>query len=146
MKFNFVGGIGVGLQLLLIAWLSRAGMKYLAATAVAVELTVLHNFAWHERYTWRDRGCEASESFPGRLLRFHLSNGAVSLGGNLALMAFLAGRLHLPVLAANAIAIVACSLANFFLADRWVFSIDRKAHSPITLTMTRLRRWPSNSA
>jgi putative flippase GtrA len=56
-----------------------------------------------------------------RLLRFHLSNGLVSIAGNLALMAWLCGEWQVPTLAANGIAIVACSLVNFVLADRWVF-------------------------
>lgn len=120
MKFNLVGALGVGVQLLLLAMLNRAWrLPYLAATAVAVELTVLHNFFWHVRYTWRER--KAALGFPVRLLRFHLSNGLVSLVGNVVLMAVLAGRLRLPMLLANILSIVTCSITNFFLADRWVF-------------------------
>ena len=55
LKFNGVGAIGFALQLGLLALLLRAGLHYLAATAIAVELTILHNFWWHERWTWRDR-------------------------------------------------------------------------------------------
>ena len=50
-----MGLIGFALQLGVLALLLRLGLHYLAATALAVELAVLHNFAWHERWTWRDR-------------------------------------------------------------------------------------------
>jgi putative flippase GtrA len=124
LKFNLVGGLGILLQLALLAAFSKVlRLPYLVATAAAVELTVLHNFAWHERYTWK-----AFVPLAGalgvlkRLIRFHLSTGAVSIVGNLVLMKLFAGELHMPVLVANVIAIAICSLVNFCLADRWVFA------------------------
>ncbi|MGP8250997.1 MAG: GtrA family protein, partial [Terracidiphilus sp.] len=57
----------------------------------------------------------------GQLLRFHLSNGLVSMVGNLALMPILVAGARIPVLAANAIAILCCSIVNFLLGDRWAF-------------------------
>ena len=58
-----------------------------------------------------------------RLLRFHVSNGMVSLVGNLLLMRVLVQEAHLPVLAANGIAIVCCSIINFYLSDQWAFGL-----------------------
>jgi len=65
-----------------------------------------------------------------RLLRFHLSNGLVSLAGNLLLMRLLVSQAHLPVLAANGIAILCCSLANFFLSHHWIFAAGSSRLSP----------------
>jgi putative flippase GtrA len=62
-------------------------------------------------YTWRDRRTDSA--LLDQLLRFHLSNGLVSLVGNLALMRILVGKADLSVLAANSIAILCCSLVNF---------------------------------
>jgi putative flippase GtrA len=53
--FNAVGLAGVAVQLACLALLVHAGSHYLAATALAVEAAVLHNFLWHQRWTWRDR-------------------------------------------------------------------------------------------
>jgi putative flippase GtrA len=59
-KFNLVGGMGIGVQLLvLLALKTGLGMTYLVATGLAVEAAVIHNFLWHERFTWADRGQEA---------------------------------------------------------------------------------------
>ncbi len=96
-------------------------MGYMDATALAVEAAVLNNFLWHQRFTWRDRGGGPSRDAAIRLLQFNLSNGAVSIGGNLLLMRLLVGEAHLQALAANLISIAACSLVNFVVSDRWVF-------------------------
>jgi putative flippase GtrA len=95
-------------------------IHYLAATAAAIEITLLHNFIWHLHYTWRDRRGQCG--WPAQLIRFHLSNGLVSMLGNLALMGVLVRAMELPVLAANAIAIVCCSVANFSLGHYWAFA------------------------
>jgi putative flippase GtrA len=55
-KFNFVGGIGIGVQFAALFLLNSAlHLNYLAATAIAVEAAVIHNFVWHEQFTWADR-------------------------------------------------------------------------------------------
>src|SRR2546430_16091794 len=60
LKFNFVGLVGIGVQLLALALLkSGLHLNYLLATALAVETAVVHNFLWHERFTWRGRAGKA---------------------------------------------------------------------------------------
>jgi len=74
LKFNAVAGLGIGVQLGVLALLAGAcGINYLAATVIAVETAVLHNFAWHERYTWPT--AHPSGGFWGRFVRFHTSKG-----------------------------------------------------------------------
>jgi putative flippase GtrA len=123
-KFNGVGLLGVGLQLMLLGFFEKwLRLGYLTATALAVELTVLHNFAWHENCVWRGMSGGRAE----RLLRFHLSNGLLSIVGNLALMRLLVGVSHWPSPAANLTAITLCSLINFCMAEWWVFAPAREA-------------------
>jgi len=121
MKFNLVGGVGIAVQLLMLWLLTTCGVSYLLATALAVESAVLHNFVWHERFTWVDRCNGRVLQSVGRLLRFNLSTGAVSMVGNLLLMRLLVGHAHLRPILANMIAISACSILNFIVSDRWVF-------------------------
>ena len=126
LRFYAVGGVGVVVQLTALALLKTGlGMNYLAATAIAVEFAVLHNFFWHERWTWADRTQASATGQVGRLLRFHLSNGVLSILANLVLMAALAGRLRMPYLLANALTIALCSVLNFLAADRFVFRASR---------------------
>jgi putative flippase GtrA len=122
LKFNFVGALGIGVQLAALAVLkSVLHLDYLVATALAVEVAVLHNFLWHERFTWADRVHIAWRASLRRLAHFNLTTGAVSILGNLFFMRWLVGDLHLPYLAANAVSIALCSLANFLVADLFVF-------------------------
>ncbi len=121
VRFNLVGAMGVVVQLSVLALIHRwAPSHYLYASAAAVELTLLHNFAWHIHYTWRDRR-DGSVWF-SQLIRFHLSNGMVSLLGNLVLMRILVHQARLPLLLANGIAILCCSIVNFFLGNNWAFT------------------------
>ena len=129
-KFNIVGAMGMVLQLAALALFNRVlHGHYLYASALAIELTLLHNFLWHVHYTWRDRSDNTSRL--RQLIRFHLSNGMVSILGNLILMRLFVHEAHLPVLAANVIAVLSCSLANFGLGNIWAFSIKPKDATPL---------------
>jgi dolichol-phosphate mannosyltransferase len=120
VKFNSVGVAGFALQLAVLGTLLHAGAHYLAATVVAVESAILHNFFWHERWTWRDRP-SAGRGRLDRLWRFHALNGLVSLAGNVLLMRLLVGTFGVPPIAANVIAVLACSIVNYVAGDRVVF-------------------------
>jgi putative flippase GtrA len=120
-KFNLVGAAGMAVQLGVLDLFNRwAAGHYLYASAAALEVTLLHNFAGHLHYTWRDR--RNHSALLGQLLRFHLSNGLVSMAGNLALMRVLVDEAHLPVLVANSLAILCCAMVNFCLGNDWVFA------------------------
>jgi len=122
-KFNVVGVVGMAVQLGTLALIDHlAPGHYMAATAAAIEITLLHNFVWHLNYTWRDRRCQGA--LRSQLIRFHLSNGLVSMVGNLAIMRILVDEAHMLLLPANIFAILGCSVANFYLGDRWAFAGD----------------------
>jgi len=122
LKFNFVGGIGIIVQLIALAVLrSLLNLNYLLATALAVEIAVIHNFLWHERFTWRDRPSAHRRQSLIRFLKFNASNGGVSIVGNLLIMRALVGQFHMQYMLANLIAIAICSLINFLLSDWLVF-------------------------
>ena len=118
LMFNAVGGVGIVVQLAVLSLLKGGlHLDYLVATGLAVEAAVVHNFLWHERFTWRDR--------PGkdrwwRLAKFNLSNGAISIVGNLVVMRVLVDR-GVNYLVANLVAIAGCSILNFVASDWFVF-------------------------
>jgi putative flippase GtrA len=127
-RFHVVGLAGVVVQLAALTFVKSAlGINYLIATGLAVETAVLHNFFWHERWTWADR----TRSSPGwrlllaRLLRFNLTTGMVSISANLILMRILVGSFHLHYLPANILTIATTSLANFLASELFVFRAER---------------------
>jgi putative flippase GtrA len=94
-------------------------MSNLLATTLAVEAAVLHNFLWHERFTWPDRKANGRTY---RLLKFNLSTGVFSIAGNLVFTKFLL-ELEINYLLAATASIALCSIINFSINDRFVFAI-----------------------
>jgi putative flippase GtrA len=134
LAFNAVGAAGCLVQLSVLAVLVHGvSVHYLAATALAVEAAVLHNFLWHERWTWCDRPVQSARERGRRLLRFHLLNGAVSFAGNLLVMWGLTGGLGQAPLLSNVAAVIACSLVNFFGSEMLVFRQARRATAAVAL-------------
>jgi len=127
-RFYAVGAAGIVVQLMTLAMLrDLVHMHYLTATALAVEIALLHNFLWHERWTWADRTTRGNGTGPvlARLVRFNLTTGAVSIAGNLLFMRLLAGWLGIHYLAANLLSIATCSVLNFLASELVVFRIRR---------------------
>jgi dolichol-phosphate mannosyltransferase len=119
VKFNAVGATGVLVQMTtLVLLLKVSGMHYLAATALAVEASVLNNFVWHRKWTWADR---PQSKLAVTLVRFNLTSGATSMAANLLLMWLLVSAARLEPVYANLITIMICSIINFMLNDRLVF-------------------------
>jgi len=118
LKFNAVGAIGIGAQLAALALLnSGLHLDYLLATVLAVEVAVIHNYLWHERFTWADR---PGNSF-SRFVKFNLTTGMFSIMGNILLMKLFVDWAGMNYLLANVVTIATCSVANFLVSDRLVF-------------------------
>jgi putative flippase GtrA len=139
LRFNLVGLLGILVQLTTLALLNRTlPHHYLLTSTFAVELTLLNNFLWHLHYTWPETS--RRNALP-TFLRFHLSNGLISLFGNLALMRLFVHSLHAPILIANALAISCCGIVNFLLAHYWAFAKARESHRTPRFTI----RPPTNA-
>lgn len=118
-RFYFVGMIGIVVQLLVLTGL-KSGLKlnYFLSTPLAVEAAIVHNFLWHERFTWAERAGKAAFS---RFLKFNLGNGMISVAGNIVGMALLAGAAKINYVIANLVSVAGCSLLTFLISDRLVF-------------------------
>ncbi len=115
IRYFLVGAMGIVVRLSCIALFDSMGFHYLMSTSIGVEAAALHNFFWHQSWTWKDR----EGSFVVRLLSFHLTNGCISFVGNLLLMPVFVQVAH--VLVANFAVIATCAIFNFLAADRLVF-------------------------
>ncbi len=124
--FFGVGALGLVVQITALSLLTHlAGWHYLPATLLAVSLAVLHNFGWHQRWTWSDRPAGALSARLRRLGWFAATTGVISIGGNLGLMALYAGRLGIPTVAANLATVASMSVVNFFASEYWTFRARR---------------------
>lgn len=118
MKFSTVGTAGLAVQLAMLWLLTRGPMPVWLATALAVETAVLHNFMWHEAWTWR--GGDHARRWH-RLFRFHAATGVISIVSNTVLTVLFKKWFPIPLLAANVLAVGATAIFNFIAADLWVF-------------------------
>ena len=124
VKFVVVGLGGFALQLGVVAGLTRTtGWTAEAATALAVELAVLHNFLWHEHWSWRERSLTVAGRLP-RFLRYQ-GSGVVNLAGNVLVTAAASSTHVLGPELANVLAVCVMAAINFRLADRWIFVSSR---------------------
>ena len=131
--FVVVGAIGFVLQMLVMTLLVAAGWPYVPAAAVSVEVAVLNNFLWHERWTWRDRA--QPDGLLDRVIRYHVSTGLTSIFGSVVFTTILVEWAGAPVLLASAAAVALTALANFLVADRWVFARRAAVVAPVVLLL-----------
>jgi putative flippase GtrA len=126
--FNLVGAGGFVIQIAAIALLTRhAGWSPAAASALGIELAFLHNFIGHSRWTWNDLPARHHRDWVTRWWRYQLAKTA-SLVANVAITTALASS-GIPVEMANGLAVMACALPNFLIADRLVFTRTAAATS-----------------
>lgn len=124
IRYAVVGTLGILVRLSCIAFLDSIGTHYLISTSIGIEAALLHNFLWHRSWTWKDR----KGSFLVRLLSFHVTNGCISIAGNLLLMPVFVQMAH--ILVANFAVIACCALVNFVAADRIVFARTKSRLKP----------------
>ena len=117
-RFNAVGVAGAGVQLGAMAVLIHAfRLDYRLATATSLAVTLVHNFFWHLRWTWRDRALSGLAALRG-FVAFVWGNGMVSILGASVLMPLLVEHVGLPPVVATVICITTCGPVNFWLASR----------------------------
>ncbi len=122
LRYTVVGALGTAvkigaLMLLRDAW----GLGSVAAAALAVEASMLHNFAWHVRWTWRGRAANV----PAQLVRFQLGSGAIALAVNVITIPLLTDAAGMNSAVAGLIGSIAGGLVNFALSELWVFAPNR---------------------
>ena len=100
----------------LMAW---TALPVAAATTIAVLAAVVHNFCWHDRWTWSDR--DRSAPAPVRLLRFAAATGVVSLAGTVTLTTLYTVAFGIHVLVSNLLAVWSVGLVNYVLLDRLIY-------------------------
>jgi putative flippase GtrA len=122
LRFSVAGLIGFLVQVAAL-WLlvSFTTMHYVPATIVAVEMAILMNFVWHDRWTWRDRPASSERERWTRLARFNAMTGLTSIAGSVIVTAVLVELLSLSPIVANVISVMALGAVNFAGANTLVF-------------------------
>ena len=124
-RFAMVGLSGAGVNMALLYLLvDAAHLHYLMAAAVATEAAIVSNFAFNDRWTFRD--ALGDRSWAARLWRYN----AVALGGlaiSLVVIAVLTKRGGIHYLLANLAAIVAATAWNYAVNARITWRLPAPA-------------------
>jgi len=114
--------MGVGVQLAFLSLLTKFfHLNYLIATLFAVQCAIIHNFFWHQRWTWKEYASRSRKEALRRFVKFNSGTGTLSILGNVGVTAALVQVIHLPLMICNLMAIGACNIANFLIARNFVF-------------------------
>jgi len=120
VRFGVVGALGVFVNsaVLFLAH-GLAGLPLLIASAVAVEVSIIHNFLWNDRWTFKAGGFSLH-----RLGKFNLTSlvGLLITSGVLYLMVTYLG-LHYMV--ANLAGIAVAMVWNFGSSLLWTWDVQR---------------------
>jgi putative flippase GtrA len=126
-RYLAVATLGAVVQAAVVVAMSVAGCSPVAATLVGIEAAILHNFAWHDRWTWGDRAREGPWTV--RLARYNVLMAGSSLVLGAAVTWMVVAGLGWSVLPANAVAVCVAAAANYMGSDRLVFRIARRART-----------------
>jgi len=109
-----------------------AGWPYLMAGGAAIQLSMIHNFIWHDRWTFRHR--DTDMRWLGRLGRFELAM-AVGMTLSWLTLAALVEWARVPLLLAQAGGSVVGAFVNFTMCKLWAWKQRRPSTSHITGSM-----------
>jgi dolichol-phosphate mannosyltransferase len=124
VKFCVVGGSGVFVNMGIYVLMTRLmDILYYIASPIAIELSILWNFTWNNLWTFKKR--EASATWTGRLIRFHVVAGVAGLVNYLTLLV-LVSVLGVWDILANLIGIAFGTLVNYFMNSLWTWREIRK--------------------
>ena len=126
-RFASVGAIGTVLNLAIMAALMRAGMHYVLAAIVAIEITIVTNFFLGERFVFRDqRGGRPRWVRLGSSLAFNNAEALVKVPVLIGLVELLA----MNELLAQAAVLLAAFFLRFLFTSRIIYRT--RLFAPVT--------------
>ena len=118
-KFLCVGALGVVVNCVVLWCLVHlAGWHYLAAALVSIQVSILHNFLWHDRWTFKNH--PGRGTWFGRLGRYEVGTCA-GMAINWLALAVLVSWWHWPIMPANVLGIGAGTVVNFVFSKLWAW-------------------------
>ncbi len=120
-RFGIIGLSGIFVNSSILWFLHhRLGFPLWLSPIFAILGAIFYNFNLNNFFTWNDATYSRKFNYTNRLWRYYLS---AALGAilNYIILIGLTNVVHMHYLYANIIGILAGTLSNFILSDRWVF-------------------------
>lgn len=127
LRFVTVGLSGLVVNtLLMVLLVELTGVHYLLAALIATQGSTLWNFAWAERWVFKERG--GSEGFFGRMAGYLVMNNTLLLLRG-PLLAILISGLGVHYALANLVSLILMTLVRFAISDHLIWSRGAKKMS-----------------
>lgn len=118
-KFGLVGIFGfIVNQGLLMLLVSIFDLQTWLAGAIAIETSIIANWAVNDIWTWRDR---RSKQAPIRMIKYNLAAGLTAFGVNYPILLLLNSTFNVNYAIANIIGIGFAASINFLINHHWTY-------------------------
>jgi len=122
-KFFIVGIAGfVVNQGGLMFLVSIAGLRPWVAGLIAIEISIVANWAINDSWTWRDR---RTNPWFIRLGKYNIAAGFTAFGVNYPILLLLSGPAGINYAIANIVGIGLASTVNFLLNHHWTYREEK---------------------
>src|SRR5947208_3313509 len=118
-RFCVVGASGVAVNMAVLIVLTEIlGIPYAVSSLLAIESSILSNFALNNAWTWADR---KSTPLVQRIMKYHAVAGVTAMAANWGLLVILTRLFGIDYRVSNLIGIGAGVILNFSLNHVWTF-------------------------
>ncbi len=121
LKFCLVGLSGVLVNLGLLWLLTESvGLYYVLSYIIAIEASIINNFAWNELWTFRDRRVSSQGVVGGRFAKFNFIS-LLGLGIQVGLLLLFTEVVGLYYIVSAIIGIIVATMFNFIFNKWWTW-------------------------
>lgn len=120
-RFALVGAGAAGIQLVLLAaFVEVAGLQYLIAAAIAIEITILLQFVVNNAWTFSESGHVTVRTYLTGLAKTNLVRGT-AIPIQLGVLYTIVSQTPIPYLVANGVGIVVSGFYRYWFDSRWTW-------------------------
>jgi len=126
LKFCIVGSSGAVVNMFFLWFFTDIfNLYYLLSSLLAIEISIINNFAWNYLWTWTDRKEQHLKGILIHFFKYHLTMIFAAMG-NFILLIFFKEILGIHYLIANLLGMICVSVINYIVIDRWAFKKGTK--------------------
>lgn len=126
LKFCIVGASGVVVNMFFFWFFyKKLGIYSLIASLLAIQLAIINNFLWNDKWTWKEKRKPGIGEFFKRLTKFAFASNLVSASGNLLGVFVFLNLLKWHYLFSNFLAISLGVVLNFLVNHYWTYSQNK---------------------
>jgi len=119
-KYALVGLSGVVInEFFLFFFTEIAGFFFIVSSLIAIEISIISNFTWNEKWTFKDR-VDSHRTFPKRLVKFNIVS-AVGIILNVSVLYLVTTTFGFYYLISNLFGILAAMLWNYLVNFYWTW-------------------------